>query len=209
MSQKFLGTVAAVALMAMSASSALAVTVTIDLNTGGDATNLGGGNGTFSSGGITGSILAGCDLGGNDTDCDGSQTADIPLITISNDGMGVRSDNDASDELDENNRGEFLTFTFDFLVNLLEIDFRSLGGGEYDLLVNGLLVAGGNDADDDPWTTDLFNVSSFTVIGEDGGFWVRSFDVERVAAPVPLPAGGLLLIGALGGLAALRRRKTA
>jgi hypothetical protein len=28
-------------------------------------------------------------------------------------------------------------------------------------------------------------------------------------APVPLPAGGLLLIGALGGLAALRRRKAA
>jgi hypothetical protein len=29
------------------------------------------------------------------------------------------------------------------------------------------------------------------------------------ASPVPLPAGGLLLIGALGGLAALRRRKSA
>ena len=27
-------------------------------------------------------------------------------------------------------------------------------------------------------------------------------------APVPLPAGGLLLVGALGGLAALRRRKS-
>ena len=34
------------------------------------------------------------------------------------------------------------------------------------------------------------------------------FDFEVVAA-VPLPAGGLLLIGALGGLAALRRRKAA
>lgn len=34
------------------------------------------------------------------------------------------------------------------------------------------------------------------------------FDFDVVAA-VPLPAGGLLLIGALGGLAFLRRRKTA
>lgn len=31
----------------------------------------------------------------------------------------------------------------------------------------------------------------------------------EVLAPVPLPAGGLLLLGALGGIAALRRRKTA
>lgn len=33
-------------------------------------------------------------------------------------------------------------------------------------------------------------------------------DFVVFASPVPLPAGGLLLIGALGGLAALRRRKT-
>lgn len=32
---------------------------------------------------------------------------------------------------------------------------------------------------------------------------------EVALSPVPLPAGGLLLIGALGGLAALRRRKAA
>jgi hypothetical protein len=41
--------------------------------------------------------------------------------------------------------------------------------------------------------------------GPTGGFDVDSISVS----PVPLPAGGLLLIGALGGLAALRRRKTA
>lgn len=35
-----------------------------------------------------------------------------------------------------------------------------------------------------------------------------AFEYANVAA-VPLPAGGLLLLGALGGIAALRRRKTA
>lgn len=37
----------------------------------------------------------------------------------------------------------------------------------------------------------------------------RIYSVNATVSPVPLPAGGLLLIGALGGLAALRRRKMA
>lgn len=41
------------------------------------------------------------------------------------------------------------------------------------------------------------------------GVGYANFSFDQVAAPVPLPAGGLLLIGALGGLAALRRRKLA
>jgi hypothetical protein len=36
-----------------------------------------------------------------------------------------------------------------------------------------------------------------------------AFEFSNVVAAVPVPAGGLLLIGALGGLAVLRRRKTA
>ena len=35
-----------------------------------------------------------------------------------------------------------------------------------------------------------------------------AFEYANISAAVPLPAGGLLLLGALGGLAALRRRKT-
>jgi hypothetical protein len=37
----------------------------------------------------------------------------------------------------------------------------------------------------------------------------NSFEFANVSAAVPLPAGGLLLIGAIGGLAAVRRRKSA
>ena len=58
--------------------------------------------------------------------------------------------------------------------------------------------------------------ATFTKIGKTGLFdSVRlssrasnAFEYANVAA-VPLPAGGLLLLGAMGGLATLRRRKTA
>ncbi|MFL4471472.1 VPLPA-CTERM sorting domain-containing protein [Tateyamaria armeniaca] len=45
---------------------------------------------------------------------------------------------------------------------------------------------------------DSFKINSITV----------SFDNGEDTSPVPLPATGLLLIGALGGLTAMRRRKT-
>jgi hypothetical protein len=46
--------------------------------------------------------------------------------------------------------------------------------------------------------------TSVVVAGRDG------FDIDSISvtpATIPLPAGGLLLLGALGGVAALRRRK--
>lgn len=42
-----------------------------------------------------------------------------------------------------------------------------------------------------------------------GGTDTPAFEFSNVVAAVPLPAGGLLLLGALGGLAVLRRRGTA
>ena len=51
------------------------------------------------------------------------------------------------------------------------------------------------------------NLTQSLVFSWTGSKNGAGFDVE-VAATVPLPAGGLLLIGALGGIAALRRRKT-
>jgi hypothetical protein len=46
--------------------------------------------------------------------------------------------------------------------------------------------------------------SNFDRIGDQ-----PAFEFALAPVPVPLPAGGLLLLGALGGIAALRRRKTA
>jgi hypothetical protein len=94
-----------------------------------------------------------------------------------------------------------------------EIVFNLTGGGTFsyngDALATLLGIA-------PPLVTNyehvaLVSFSNFT----SGTFDSVSFYSHGAAAfefglaPVPLPAGGLLLIGALGGLAALRRRKTA
>jgi hypothetical protein len=64
------------------------------------------------------------------------------------------------------------------------------------------------------------STSFFVAEGSDFGFYFQNIVGGLGAAnatmagnvdvaPIPLPAGGLLLIGAIGGLAALRRRKSA
>jgi len=67
------------------------------------------------------------------------------------------------------------------------------------------------------WTeiTGLFTVLQagnydldFAAIGSSDSYGGFIDNVSVAPAPVPLPAAGLLLIGAIGGLAALRRRRT-
>jgi hypothetical protein len=41
----------------------------------------------------------------------------------------------------------------------------------------------------------------------DGNNWVFISEVSFDAAPVPVPASGLLLLGAVGGVAAWRRKR--
>lgn len=111
---------------------------------------------------------------------------------------------------------EFLTVTFDWAVNLLafalaDTDNGILGVGadQYDISINGQSFSSGLTA----LATNLVNrnyVKTFTI--RASGSFVGDLDDFKLSAitvaPVPVPAAGLLLVGALGGLAALRRRKT-
>lgn len=104
------------------------------------------------------------------------------------------------------------------LAGLLQFKFTTSGGG-------ASVVNGSNPTNTNP---DSFGVNFFASFGGDGTATTGSvlylfFDddgannddnhddlvIRMTASPIPLPAGGLLLIGALGGLALLRRRKAA
>ncbi len=202
----------ATALSAAALIGSAATASTVSLTTGGDATGSGSPTGSFSSGGISGSIAAGCGYTGFDVNCTGGGGAfTTPTITIGTAGMGVASVNDTNNQLDATNNDEFLTFTFTSAVNLFGIDFSLFGiGDSYDLLINGTLYASSQTTD--PWATEIDNVTSFTIASTGTGtFRIGSFDVEASsgASTVPLPATGLLLMGALGGLGLSRRRRKA
>ena len=202
------------AVTALPLIGSVASAATVDLTTGGNITGDGATTGTFSSGGITGTVAAGCGYAGYDTNCDHVGPFSDPKIQTTLLGTGVSSFLDISNQLDTTNNGEFLTFTFDTVVNLLSIDFGAFAGKDaYDLLINGVLYASGSSTD--PWVTEIDNVTSFSVaavgMGKilDPGFTLTSFTAVAVpVAPVPLPAAGLLMLGGLGALGAAKRRRT-
>ncbi|MEP3333705.1 VPLPA-CTERM sorting domain-containing protein [Sedimentitalea sp.] len=103
---------------------------------------------------------------------------------------------------------ERMTFSFDQDVSLMSIDFASFGLGDaYDIYVDsGAGMSLIDSASSNPYTFSPYLVGDTLSIGVDGLF--SSFRVSSLeVTAVPLPASGLLLLGGLGGIAALRRRR--
>ncbi len=103
---------------------------------------------------------------------------------------------------------EFLKFDFGMDVVLESISFWNYGNGKFDWLGGN----GASDIDVSLWAdVSGTEVGSTLFLGayKKMGFKVKSITVSYDTPEVPLPAAGFLLLGGLGGLAALKRRKKA
>lgn len=136
------------------------------------------------------------------------------VVNQTTNGLGIRGGyiDTQGDQVDGFGGRETLTFVFDFAVTLTQIDFGSFNptGGffnapdTYDLALNGESATNLNT---DPWSGSEL-VTTFSLTAKEKADWrIKSISYEVSA--VPLPAGGLLLLTGLGGLAFARRRKAA
>ncbi|MGC3936962.1 VPLPA-CTERM sorting domain-containing protein [Roseobacter sp. EG26] len=231
MSVKYLAagmTAAALTIFASSASAAT-MSATFDL-TGNDSlryNNLSNALDPMTQGGLTATFKAGSTIG-NITGVSNGTTGFTNIgVTLANDphigryggGAGVvNSTGDNDHQVDGSGYRDFIEVVFSQAVRLTSVDFSFFGGNDnmrwlYDANEDGKIDDGdfiSFSQSSDPFTN--FGGVSSKVWGimafDSNDEWkLRAVTAEYDVPGVPLPAAGWMLIGALGGMGALRRRQ--
>ncbi|PTW50116.1 putative secreted protein [Rhodovulum kholense] len=142
-------------------------------------------------------------------DCSVSSTCD-GYVSQSPEGLGVAG-NDGfifsdSPFIDGAVFNDLLTLSFGQTVDFTEVAFSYWDSNDsFDLFIDGVLVTPEERTGDTPYPLSGLTGTSIS-FGADSVF--DQFKLASITvAPVPLPAAGLMLLGGLGGLAAVGRRK--
>ncbi|ARC89190.1 hypothetical protein B5V46_11505 [Rhodovulum sp. MB263] len=138
------------------------------------------------------------------TDCSTSLSCDRS-VSQSSAGLGVGGFLDSS-EIDGFLGNDLLTLSFSQTVDFSQVLFSYWSMADsFDLFVDGVLVSPEERSGPNPYPLSGLTGTSIS-FGADG--WTDSYKLASITvAPVPVPAAGLMLLGGLGGLAALRRKK--
>lgn len=221
--------VLAAAVLALSAPAAMAATATFDLSLSpGQSTNHAALPSSFdlTEGGLTATFSAGsftaytAPITGTNRTFTAATFAPDPRIGRYESGAGVvNAFTDNDHQVDGSGYADFILIDFGQAVTITSISFGLFGFNDdfrwmYDSNNDGSIGVGDFLSflqDDNPFsnfggvTSGLFAIGAFD---SDDEWKLRTVSIEYTA-PVPLPAGGLLLLTALGGVAALRRRRKA